>query len=480
MGKTSVFVGEKLLEAEARCGLFALKVNNICLWQYVRYTCMVKILEEITGVETVCRSMSAVRKQKTQWEFKEWLKHQQFLAHKKDILVLNHPRRVKEGRYYRCFVTDWILENLEYSYYVYESEYGGMHYTPVRTRHLKYVNVDGIRKLVKYDEQRYKKELSDFVNKVICAFEGYCQVTLSAALKQFLCSHIFNACRELFYDRIWAGLVLKLVRPRLVIVTVGYSFFVQVMVAEAKRLRIPTVELQHARIGDTHLAYNYIYRGEIESFCDYMFVYGAYDKTAARYPILADHVIAVGYPELERKARCYVANKIRKQTKNRRKVITFLSAPGPGEIILKYALELRKKEELKNYRMIFKLHPCEYRDWKAWYPQLEHSGLEIVSDNQHDIYYYLGHSDYVVGISSTALFEAMEFDTQIFVIKDGDYRKAEYLYQNSNACLVETVEQLAEGLLITNDKKLDKKDNKYFTTNSIQNIQKQIERLIKN
>lgn len=111
---------------------------------------------------------------------------------------------------------------------------------------------------------------------------------------------------------------------------------------------------------------------------------------------------------------------------------------------------------------------------------MEHSGLEIVSDNQHDIYYYLGHSDYVVGISSTALFEAMEFDTQIFVIKDGDYRKAEYLYQNSNACLVETVEQLAEGLLITNDKKLEKKDNKYFTTNSIQNIQKQIERLIKN
>lgn len=475
MGNTSVFVGERLLEAEAENGLFDLKVNDIYLWQYVRYICLAKILEEITGVETICRDISAIQDRKEGLKWKGCLKRQQFLAHKKDILVLNHPGRVKEGKYYKCRVTDTILDHLEYSYYVYEREYFGLHYTPVQTRDLKYIDVDIIKKVIKYDEEQNKKQLSVFVKKIICTFENYCQIVMSKGMKQFICSYVFSAYKDLFYDRIWAKIVLTLVRPKLVIETVGYNPFVQTVVAEARKCHIPTIELQHARIGDTHLAYNYIYKGKIDTFADYMFVYGNYDKEIPRYPIKADHVIAVGYPELEKKA-CYYA-KIKKRDK--RKVITFLSAPGPGEIVLKYAIELRKKEELKDYRMIYKLHPGEYRDWKVWYPQLENSGLEIISDNLHDIYYYLGHSDYVVGISSTVLFEAMEFVTQIFVIKDGDYRKAEYLYQNNYAILVENPSQLISEMEKDSGKKQIKRENEYFEKNSIQNIQYHIKNIMK-
>lgn len=475
MENTSVFVGEKLLEAESKGALFDVEVDSVRLWQYVRYSCLAKILEEITGVETACRDVSVVRDYEKKRDLQEWFKHQQFLVHKKDILVLNHPRRVREGKYYKCFVTDRILENLDYSYCVYERDYYGLHYKPARTKHLKYVDVSIIRKTVKYDEERVKKQLSDFVRKIVCTFEDYCSIVISKSLRQYICSYVFSAYRDLYYNRIWARIVLKLVRPRLVMVTVGYSSFVQAMITEAKCLHIPTIELQHARIGRTHLAYNYIYKGNIESFADYIFVYGSYDKVVARYPIAADHVIAVGYPELEQKARYYAKNKRR----SKREVITFLSAPGPGDTVLKYALELRKNENLKDYRIIYKLHPCEYRDWKKWYPQLENSGLEIVSDNQHDIYYYLGHSDYVVGISSTVLFEAIEFDTQIFIIKDGDYRKAEYLYQNNYACLVESIEQLIDKLGTGKREKRIDEENKYFKQDSIFNIQNNIAKIMK-
>ena len=231
MGNTSVFVGERLLEAEAENGLFDLKVNDIYLWQYVRYICLAKILEEITGVETICRDISAIQDRKEGLKWKGCLKRQQFLAHKKDILVLNHPGRVKEGKYYKCRVTDTILDHLEYSYYVYEREYFGLHYTPVQTRDLKYIDVDIIKKVIKYDEEQNKKQLSVFVKKIICTFENYCQIVMSKGMKQFICSYVFSAYKDLFYDRIWAKIVLTLVRPKLVIETVGYNPFVQTVVA---------------------------------------------------------------------------------------------------------------------------------------------------------------------------------------------------------------------------------------------------------
>lgn len=476
MKRTSVFEGERLLEIEDESGLFDYQVNGVYLWQYVRYICLVRILEEITGVETISRESSITQERGKALKPGEWLKRQQFLAHKKDMLILNNERRVKEGNYYKCLVTDRILKNLDYSYYVYEDEYCGLHYKPVCTKSLKYIDINVVKKIFKYEKGQDKRQISDFAKKVISVFEEKCSVVMSKELKKYIFSYIFNMHENIYYYRIWAKIILKLVRPKLVMVTVGYKPLVQVIVAEAKKSHIPTVELQHGRIGNTHLAYNYIYKGKIESCADYMFVYGHYDKVTPRFPLDDNYVIAVGYPELEKKADYYAKHK----KNNKRKVMIFISAPGAGsgEIILKYALELRKNHKLKNYRMIFKLHPCEYNDWREWYPELENSGLEVVSNDLHDIYYYLGHADYVVGISSTVLFEAIEFNCQIFVIKDGDYRKVEYLYQNHYASLIESADQIIDEMENHPVSSQETKENEYFKVNSIQNVQDQIKRIL--
>lgn len=60
MENTSVFVGEKLLKIEAESGLFEQKVNNVYLWQYVRFACLTSILEEIMGVVTNSKTNGAI------------------------------------------------------------------------------------------------------------------------------------------------------------------------------------------------------------------------------------------------------------------------------------------------------------------------------------------------------------------------------------------------------------------------------------
>lgn len=471
MESTSIYMGEKLLEIEAESGLFDLIVEGVHLWQYVRLHCLLKILEEITGFRMSNQSRKTVEcKAEKNFAIGEWIKKRQFWVCRKDLLVINHPRRVREGACYKCFVTDTLLEKLDYSYYVYEKEYMGMHFKPVKTKHLKYITIKSKEK----DDQKCDKLLKEFAIKVIKVFEEECEFKLSKALRD----HIAIFVRSTFYNildyRIWADRVLTLVNPKAVMVTVGYDQCVQVIIAEAKKRRIPTIELEHGRIGNTHLAYNYIYQGEIETFADYMFTYGEYEKVVPRYPIDQKNVIAVGYPELERKALLY-ANKKRKR---KQKVLTFISGFLDGKIVSKYAVDLRKSRELKNIRMIYKLHPVEYDQWKQLYPNLLNSGLEIISDNLHDVYYYIGNSDYVVGISSTVLFETTMFSARIFVIAAGDYRKAEALYQYNMAELVTSERELEEKIVQTSLEICQQNNEVYFKNDSIHNIKKELKKIL--
>lgn len=475
MEKTSVFMGEKLLEIEAENQLFELKVNDVYLWQYVRYVCLTKILEEITGVETVNRTGRALqynkKKKRGLWER---LKRQQFLVFPKDILVINHPRRVKDGKYYKCFVTDRILENIKYSYYVYESEYYGEHVGPTKTRNLKYIDTKIFERFLNLDEERYSQDIRVFSKKIVNTFEQNCHINMSTQLKKDILWYVSETYINVCCYKIWARTILKLVHPKTVLLTVGYSPLVQCIISEAKKSGIPTIELQHGRIGNTHIAYNYLYSGEIETFADYMFVYGDYEKEIPRYPIDDSHVIAVGYPELEEKAKYYANVKKRKG----KRVITFISGPGDGIIVSKYAIELRQNPRFKDMKMIYKLHPSEYECWHKWYPHLIGSGLEIVKDNTHDIYYYIGHSDYVVGISSTVLFEATEFDTRIFIIKAQDYRKSEILYKNKLASLIDNIDELIIEINQETVEQNTTKVNGYFKKNAVRNIQRQLNKII--
>lgn len=475
MEKTSVFVGEKLLEIEANCGLFDLTVENLHLWQYVRYNCLLKILEEITGIKMICKNNRPFYdKSEKKFVFKEWIRKWQFCVHKKDLIVINVPRRVKEGIYYKCVITDTILENLDYSYYVYENKYMGMHFNPVKTKNLKYISMDGLKKKKKYSKPNCDKSLKEFMVKIIETFEEECETKFSRGLRDYIAAYIKNVFCDIWYYKIWAARVMALVRPKAVMVTVGYDPFVQVVIAEAKKRNIPTIELEHGRIGATHLAYNYIYKGSLDVFADYMFVYGDYEKNIPRYPIDRKNVMAVGYAELEKKASLYAPKK-RKQY-----IITFISGTLDGEILSQYAVDLRKSYMLRNVRMIYKLHPSEYNQWKRLYPVLIGSGLEIISENKHDIYYYIGNSNCVIGISSTVLFEATMFNTKIFIIKERDYRKAEALYQSNMAELVTSEKELSEKIVndLMHSEDVQLATKMFFKRNSIKNIKSALKKII--
>lgn len=469
MGEHTENFREKLLKIEAKSGIFELKVNGLRLWQYVRWYCLMRILYDVTG-EGKVQIHQKISQEKLNMNFKEWIERQQFLLGKKDMVVLNHPRRVKEGKYYRCFVTETLLENLDCSYYVFEKAFRGQHFRPAPTKNLKYIHMDNIQKVFKVSNSDTDKQLKLFCNKVIQIFEKDNQIVLSKNVKKEIFDGITKGYYQIYWWTIWAKIVFALVKPKVLITTSPYMPDVEAVIVEAKRQHITTIEMQHG-IAKGHLFYNYLYQGRIDIFSDYMFAYSKHDREMQRYPIKKERIIPVGYPDLERRVK-----ECQREKTCRQKTILFISPVSSDAAVIEYAIKLRQDTRLADMRIIYKLHPHEYGIWEkiSQYHQLANSGIEIISENKHDIYFYLGQADYVVGNVSTALYEATEFDAEIFIICCGNYKGSEVLYEGGYAQLVTSVEMLADEILnpVSHNKK------SYFEKNAIVNMKRELSRIM--
>lgn len=460
---------EKLLEIEDKSGIFELEVNGIRLWQYIRWFCLVEIMYDVTGIVGRYERRQKSYEHDTKMGIKERIIRQQFLLRKKDLVVMNHPRRIKEGKYYRCFVTETLLENLDCSYYVFENAFCGRHFRPVSTKNLKYINTDIIRKLFVKKNENTNRQLRLFYNKVMKIFEVDNKINLSLKIKKEILNYVVAGYYEIQCRTVWAKIVFTLVRPKALIVTAPYSPDAGAIIVEAKKRKIATIEMQHG-INNDHFFYNYLYKGNVDVFPDYLFAYGECDKEIKRYPIAKEKILPVGYPDLEKKAEKY-----KKKKRNGQKVMLFIS--NSEDVIAEYAAALRKNERLKDIRMIYKLHPDEYGRYKSKYAQLADCGVEVISKNRHDIYYYLGQADYVIGTESTALYEATAFGTEIFIISGGSYSLSKILYEKGYAQLVTSVDMIVDRII--NPVSYAKNKESYFEKNAIENMKRELDRIMK-
>lgn len=471
MENTTIYLFERFLDIEEAGELFDYQINGVKIWQYVRFSVCAKILEELTGIRTTAGSVSgSAKKEKKNWLL--GLRRSQFLVHKKEFLIISHPRRIKENDTYRCFVTEEFVSRLRRSYYVFECPFGDIHFEPAETKNLKYVDMRFLyeNRFINYDIDKYQEQINALAKYILQLMEEGYEYKFSKNFEKYLIACIRQAMQNRHYARIYANIFLRIIRPRLIFMAVSYSVFNQSLISVAKQMKIPVVELQHGRMGKTHAAYNFRRKRELESFPDYIFTYGEYECQKVRFPISKKQIFAVGYPELERKAKGCGGVGFGQD------YLTVVFTPGAmeGEVVSQYALEMAERFSGKNIKIIYKLHPTEYQDWKKKYPQLKESNLEVIDNNDHDIYYYLSRADYVIGISSTSLFEAMMFRTQIMVIKAMDYKKTEAVYSNRCAVLVSSVDEAA-GIIENRGKVRKQYDcDFYFKKHSIKNMNEAI------
>lgn len=174
---------------------------------------------------------------------------------------------------------------------------------------------------------------------------------------------------------------------------------------------------------------------------------------------------------LEKRAR-----KCQREKRGKQKIILFISST--EKVVAEYAIKLRQNQRLKDMRILYKFHPAEYNmtTAKDRFQNLADNGVEVIAENKHDIYFYLGQADYVVGNISTVLYEATEFNVQIYIICGGNYEGSAMLYENGYAQLVTSADMLADEIL--NSVPENKKKDSYFEKNAIANMKRELNRIM--
>lgn len=213
------------------------------------------------------------------------------------------------------------------------------------------------------------------------------------------------------YSRYYTKLLRK-VKPKAIFVVCHYERILWPLYYAANELGIPVIELQHGLVCD-HKAYNYRDISNVgKRLPNYLFSYGEFWHYYLHLPNCVK-AYPVGNPFLESQCKYYV-NSIADD----RKIVIYSDIwEKNGCILENLAITISNKYFEQGYRVYFKMHPGEYKDWKEKYISLnENKQIKVVCD-EVELYELLSMAKHQIGVYSTVLYEAAAFDSNIYILK---------------------------------------------------------------
>ncbi len=413
---------EVFFDLEEKYNLNYAKIQGCYAWQLVRMYLYYDITRRTqTFGAPQQQSLSLFDKIKSFTPFlKNSLLHNPFSGgDEKEILIFDHPRKViYEGQYrdiYSYFLVDFLKDS--HSFEVLESPYLNEHFTK-KEPYIKYTDRIQLGSYFykKRNKIRFTLKEKELISNVKKDLESVFNLDIN--LEWILTIHILNfqydyrKYTELFQKR----------NPKMIFVVVAYEN--QAIVAAAKDLGITVLELQHGTITDYHLGYSYPKKtrlgGEIKYFPDKILTFGDYWIGEETCPISKDNVLPIGFPYFESQSRDFTSIEVNDNQ------ILFISQGVIGKYLSKIASELAG--ELKDYKIIYKLHPGEYATWRQNYPELTEAealnNFEVIDNSQTPLYELFAKSSYQVGAFSTAIYEGLMFNCKTFIV---DVPGVEYL-----------------------------------------------------
>ncbi|OJH49578.1 hypothetical protein MPF_0366 [Methanohalophilus portucalensis FDF-1] len=284
---------------------------------------------------------------------------------------------------------------------------------------------------------KFTPEQKYLINKITYEFNTHFGINLDLAdlfnkyLKIFL--HFYG-----FYDRL-----IKKRGYKKVYVVVSYGPVIVPLIAAAKNNNVQVIELQHGVIGPYHLGYNFPnYSGKLDYFPDILYSFGDYWNETVNLPISKENIVTYGYPYMREMIEKY------KHLPKKTNQILFISQGAIGLELSKFAYHLAEK--LDNYKIIYKLHPGEYDRWKAEYAELVSASnldnVEVIDNNDKNLYEYLAESPLLVGVFSTAVYEGLSFKCKTFLVDLPGIEHMEYLFSKGIVKKVTNPDELLDSL----------------------------------
>lgn len=398
-----------------------------------------------------------------------------------ELLVINHPRRVLVDDAYECIYTDEFV-NKHGKSVVLEKAYQGMHYQPIKTSNIMYIDWLDIksfwycvfcRNIFRKQYDRFRQYILKVLRDPIAELNQYYKVEVQP---ESLVDNIIYGIYMHHIEKKYFGRIIRKLSPKAILEVVSYSRECMVANEIAKDMGIPTIELQHGTIGQEHLAYNYPMGCSIAQFPTRLFLFSDFWKDKFQPPIKNSYKYSVGYPYLERMEQKYKPLRDKKRDK---KSILFLSSGPIGDRLQYIAYQLSQLIDKNEMHIIYKLHPGEYSGWKERYPELRDSDtIEVIDNNRKNLYELYAISDIQIsGYNSTTVFEGLYFSLETYIL---DYKVSKeicYLRDIGVVDFFKTPNELYEKIISSKKDMIDCKEL-LWKRNALDNISSAIMEII--
>ncbi len=467
---------EAFLRFEKENKLFDWKIKDIYVWQYIRYLYFINIRSVyFRDIKTFSDPADVSYKGKLTlplWIDKNIRRNDRFVKNK-DVLLISHSRKTKltEGIYKDSY-TYWIDKNIKRSHVVLDRNAIEGSYVCQESHNLIDYDLHKYMKTHNVSRPNIKVPKTEVLNRFITPIEKIYGIELDVRQKNQLLKIINNVLSSFDPCIRYYEYLLDKIRPKMIIFPVGYDIRIQFMTYAAHKRNIPVAELEHGMITDVHIAYNFPEDIRLQSFPDYIFSFGNYEKTAACWPISTDNVLPVGYPELEMSIKHLMGSQKKQSDK---KKIVFISSE--FRIMDDMVKKLSELLDPMQFKVVYRLHPKETTYSKSViYPFFSDTAVSIEEAPERSLHETLYEADWIVGMTSTALFESTLFDARIAIIDHPLSEGSKPLYESGRALLVNTIEELAER--IKADDFIPDKSITFFETDSMNRIENYIDRIV--
>lgn len=446
-------VKEKLFTLETELNLFDKKISGIMYWERIRFFVHRKILVQC-GLQG--QPQRKIKKNYV-WYLKKLrsvlsslVSRNPFFSRNVEVVFWGHPRRIQNDRgRWEDIYCDPLIKATKNKYLYIEPFFSDQHFTPTEIPSVKYEDVISLlgflRKfLVKVFLTERENEELYIIEKAFNKSFGFSLPIKKMATETVRLSKAKEPIIEYWLSKI---------KPKLIILVPSYGN--ENLISVAKKLFIPTAEIQHGIIGKYHMGYSFPRNLKKHTFPDYFLTFGKLWKDEMRFPIPDENVIELGFPH-------YTISEKRKKGQRKENIAVIISQGAVGKWLSRFAVGLSNSPLKPNgYKVLYKLHPGEYDRWEEDYPWLkENRTIEIVS-GEKKLYDMLSIAKMQIGVFSTALFEGIGLGCKTYLLKLPGVENVEVLKKYPGVNLISTegevdweVEELPDAnvsLLFAND-----------------------------
>ncbi|AHC16485.1 hypothetical protein [Salinispira pacifica] len=357
-----------------------------------------------------------------------------FVRRRPDVLIFQNPRRKKlPNGVFNDIYTDYIVDTLKeqgHRVLLVEQPLYWQHYSPTPNK-VYYDDLSIFISIIfkRVLGKRWLAELNDEMITLTRSLDTYLKENIGVHhinIRQILTTSLLQIRSSyLAYKLMFSHL-----RPARIFVVCSYGK--EGLIKASKKQSIPLTEIQHGTITQNHLGYSFPGFNTKTLFPDSLLLFGNYWKSGISFPIPEENVHVLGFPYFE---KSIPSTKIERKSQ-----ALFISQGTIGKELSEFAVEMQKSL-LKNITVVYKLHPGEIRGWKSRYPELkqasEKGDVKVIEDDHIGLYELMQESEFVIGVYSTALIEALGLGCKLFLVDLPGVEHMEYFFKMQNVHLVQ-------------------------------------------